>query len=198
MTSVRGHVQTIASDGATRSLFAHSANIVGEVPRAGVARLLSAGPTSGGGHAVRVAREVEHTRELPFSDRQRTQGHVKFVGDLLSGEHSIRAEQAANASQRHDGARRPRLRPAAADDTEPGSVGEHLPDGLGVGPSEAAGAVRGGQRGRALAGRAMVAQRRRSGTHRREYRRPPEGLASRPFMARLSITAFENSPDLQD
>ena len=93
-------MQTIASDGATRSFFTHSANVVGELPRAGVARLLSAGPTSGGGQAVRVAREVEHARELSFSDRERTQGHVKFVGDLLSGERSIGAEQAANASQR--------------------------------------------------------------------------------------------------
>jgi hypothetical protein len=141
-------VQTVASDGATRSFFTtHSANVVGELPRAEVARLLSAGPTCGGGHAVRVAREVEHARELSFSDRERTQNHVKFVGDLLSGERSIGAEQAANASQRDDGARRPRLRPAAADNTEPGRVGEHLPGGLGVGPSEAAGAVRGDQRG---------------------------------------------------
>ena len=99
-------MQTVASDGATRSSSRHSANVVGELPRAEVARLLSAGPTSGGGHAVRVAREVEHARELSFSDRERTQNHVKFVGDLLSGERSIGPEQAANASQRDDGARR--------------------------------------------------------------------------------------------
>ena len=77
-------MQTVASDGATRSFFTHSANVFGELPRAEVARLLSAGPTSGGGQAVRVAREVEHARELLFCDRERTQGHVKFVGDLLA------------------------------------------------------------------------------------------------------------------
>jgi len=88
ITNVSGPVQTVASDGVARSFFTHSANVVGELPRAGVARLLSAGPTSGGGQAVRVAREVEHARELSFSDRERTQGHVEFVGDLLSGERS--------------------------------------------------------------------------------------------------------------
>ena len=63
----------------------------------------------------RVAHEVEHASELALGDRERAQGHVKLIGDLLSGERSLRAEPAADASQRDDGAGRPRLRPAVTD-----------------------------------------------------------------------------------
>ena len=87
---------------------------------------------------------------------KRAQGHVKLIGDLLSGERSLRAEPAADASQRDDGASRPRLWPAVTDDIKASGVGEHLPRGLGVGLSEAAGAVRGGERRGGLAGPAMV------------------------------------------
>ena len=130
------------------------------------------------GQAARVAREVEHASEFALGDRERAQGNVKLVGDLLSGERCVRAEAAVDASQRDDGAGRPCLRPTVTDDTKASGVGEHLPRGLGVGLSEAAGAVRGGQRRGALAGPAMVAQRRWSAGHRLDYRRPPEAPAT--------------------
>jgi hypothetical protein len=130
------------------------------------------------GQAARVAREVEHASELALGDRERAQGNVKLVGDLLSGERSLRAEAAVDASQRDDGAGRSCLRPTVTDDTKASGVGENLPRGLGVGLSEAAGAVRGGLRRGALAGRAMVPQRRWSAAHRLDYGRPPEAPAT--------------------
>ena len=57
-------------------------------------------------------------------------GNVKLVGDLLSGERSLHAEAAVEASQRDDGAGRPGLRPTVTDDTKASGVGEHLPRGL--------------------------------------------------------------------
>ena len=109
---------------------------------------------------------------------ERAEAHVKFFGYLLGGERSPRPEQAVGASQGDDGAGGPRLRPAVADDAEAGGVGEHLPDGLGVVPSEAARAPRGGQGGRALTGRSVVAQRRWWCAHRLEYRRRPEAIGA--------------------
>jgi len=117
-----------------------------------------------------VALEVQRAGELVFGDGERAEAHVKFFGYLLGGERSPRPEQAVSASQGDDGAGGPRLRPAVADDAEAGGVGEHLPDALGVARSEAARAPRGGQGGRALTGRSMVAQRRWWCAHRLEYR----------------------------
>ena len=125
--------------------------------------------------------EVERTGELALGDGERAQGHVKLIGDLLSDERSLGAEQAVGANQRHDSATRPRLRPAVTDNTKASAVGEDLPRGLGVDPSEAASAVGGGQRGGALAGPTVVPPRRRSGAHRHEYRRPPEAPALPPL-----------------
>ena len=88
-------------------------------------------------------------------------GHVKFVGDPLGGEHSPRTEQAVAASSCHDGAGRPRLRPAMAYDAEVNGVGEHLPHDPGVGPSQVGGRSSGGPRPparQARGGRLMTAR----------------------------------------
>ncbi len=106
---------------------------------------------------MRVAREVQRAGELVFSHGEHAKGHVKVVGYLLGDEWSPRPEQAVGASQGDDSAGGPRLRPAMAYDTEAGGVGEHLPGGLGVGPSEAPRAPGGGQGGGAFAGRSVVA-----------------------------------------
>ena len=95
-----------------------------------------------------------------FGDGERAEAHVKFFGYLLGGERSPRPKQTVGASQRDAAASGPRLRPAVAEDAEAGGVGEHLPDALGVGRSEAARAPQGGQGGRALTGRSVVSQRR--------------------------------------
>ena len=133
---------------------------------------------SGRGRSGRVARDVQRAGEFAFGDGQRAEGHLKFVGYLLGGERSPRPEEATSASQGDDGASRPRLRPAVADDAEAGGVGKHLPSGLGVGPSESARTPGGGQGGGALAGRSMVAQRRWLGAHWLEYRRRPEAIGA--------------------
>jgi hypothetical protein len=52
-----------------------------------------------------------------------------------------RTEQAVAASSCHDGAGRARLRPAMAYEAEANGVGKHPPHDLGIGPSQAAGAV---------------------------------------------------------
>ena len=109
---------------------------------------------------MRVALEVQRPGELVLGDSERAEAHVKFFGYLLGGERSSRPKQTVGASQGDDGANGPRLRPAVADDAEAGGVGEHLPDALGVGRSEAARAPQGGQGGRALTGRSVVGQRR--------------------------------------
>ena len=61
-------------------------------------------------------------------------GHVKLIGDLLSGERSLGAKHAVGANQRYDSATRPRLRPAVTDDTKATAVGEDLPHRLGGDP----------------------------------------------------------------
>jgi hypothetical protein len=53
-----------------------------------------------------------------------------------------------------------------ADDTEASRVGEHLPGGLSVGASEAAGAVGSSQGGGALTGPAVAARRQWLYAHR--------------------------------
>ena len=80
--------------------------------------------------------------------------------------------------------------------------GHDPPRGLRVDPSKTAGAVSGRQRRGTLAKPAVIAQRRRSGAHRPEYRRPPEAPATPPFAATVSITGPAkppiSSPFMQD
>jgi hypothetical protein len=93
---------------------------------------------------VRVAREGEHAGELALGDHDRAQGHVKLVGDLLAVSTLRAPEQAVNPSHGNDRTGRPRLRLAATDDPKASGIGEHLPRDPGIGPSDAACAVRGG------------------------------------------------------
>jgi hypothetical protein len=166
---------------------------VGLFTKAGGGRMPSArSRASGRGRAVRVARDVQRAGELAFGDGERTEAHVKFVGDLPHGERSPRPEQATGASQGDDGTGGPRLRPAVADDAEARSVGDHLPGGPGVGPPEAARIPRGGQGGGTLAGPSVVAHRRWLCTHRLEYRRRPEAIGAQ--LLRNRSPACENKP----
>jgi hypothetical protein len=145
------------------------------------------GPTSGYGQAACVARETERAGELALGDREGAQGYVKLISDLLRGERSLDAKQAAGANERYDGATRPRLRPAVTNDTKASTVGEDPPRGLRVASSKAASAVRGGQRGGALTGRAVVPPGWRSGAHPHEYRRLPEAPAAAPSPLHMPV-----------
>lgn len=144
------------------------------------------------GRAGRVAREVQRAGELAFGDDDRAEGHVKFVGYLLGGERSSRPEQAIGASQGDDGAGGPRLRPAVAYDAEAGGVGDYLPGGLSVGPSEKARAPGRGQGGGALTGRSVVGQQRcgcaLTGSNIGDGRKP----LAHGFADQVSLTALEN------
>jgi hypothetical protein len=101
-------------------------------------------------------------------------------------------EQAIGASQGDDGAGGPRLRPAVAYDAEAGGVGDYLPGGLSVGPSEKARAPGRGQGGGALTGRSVVGQQRcgcaLTGSNIGDGRKP----LAHSFADQVSLTALEN------
>jgi hypothetical protein len=64
------------------------------------------------GRRSRVAREVQRPGELLFGDGECAEAHFKLVGDLLGGDRSSSAEEAADASHGDDRSGGPGLRPA--------------------------------------------------------------------------------------
>jgi hypothetical protein len=87
---------------------------------------------------------MQRTREFALGDAERAQRDVEFLGYLLGVQRPVWSDEAACASQGDHGAAGPRLGPAVTHNAQPGGVGEHSPDRLGVVASEAPAAVGGG------------------------------------------------------